>query len=264
MRIISLVFLSAVCAFGAPAWQSEINVRDAGSHPAINPSILDFDLSWKGMLKAGTLRVDFAPRDANKPGSFVTKSSASSRGPAAVLFPYQHSYWSEIDPKSLRPRFFHATEKDDKENLVTTNRYSFGKVLVKEVSTKTKGGAVATEAYSFPHGPAYDVFSAYLTLRSKKLNPGDEHTMLLLPFKSPYLVNVKVEAKEKHLGRDAIRLRFAMKKIDRKKHTLVAYKKLKRPVTLWLSDDADRFPIELRASVYIGDVRAVLTNFSKK
>jgi len=43
----------------------------------------------------------------------------------------------------------------------------------------------------------------------------------------------------------------------------VPYKKLKKPVTLWLSDDADRVPLELRAAVYIGDVRAVLTNFSK-
>lgn len=38
----------------------------------------------------------------------------------------------------------------------------------------------------------------------------------------------------------------------------------KKPVTLWLSDHADRVPLELRANVYIGDVRAILTKHTKK
>jgi hypothetical protein len=38
---------------------------------------------------------------------------------------------------------------------------------------------------------------------------------------------------------------------------------MKRDATLWLSDDEDRIPVELRAAVFIGDVRAVLTNFRK-
>jgi hypothetical protein len=38
---------------------------------------------------------------------------------------------------------------------------------------------------------------------------------------------------------------------------------MKRDATLWLSDDTDRIPLEFRAPVYIGDVRAVLTSFKK-
>ncbi len=65
------------------------------------------------------------------------------------------------------------------------------------------------------------------------------------------------------MGRDALRMSFAMTKIDRNTHSLGSYKKLKKPVTLWLSDDADRVPLELRASVFIGDVRAVLTSHTE-
>jgi hypothetical protein len=263
MRAITPFILSSLCAFSAPAWESEITLREAGSRPLIESCSLDFTLSWKGMLKAGTMHIDFAPPDAKKPGSFVTKSSASSQGAAAILFPYKLNYWSEIDPKTLRPKYFHSTEIDDVESIVTTNRYSSGKTKVNEVSTKVKTGAVATEAYTFPIGPAYDMFSAILSLRSKKLDPGDEHTLLLVPLKTPYLLKVRVEAKEKHMERDAIRLSFSLRKIDRKSHELVPYKKLKKPVTLWMSDDKDRIPLELRASVYIGDVRAVLTDFKK-
>ena len=255
--------LGISCALSAPAWKAELSPVKPGHHPAIVSSTLDFSLSWKGMVKAGQLRMEFAPKGVKKPGVFVTKCSASSLGAAATLFPYSHSYWSEIHPTTLSSRYFHATEDDDKENVVTTNRYSAGSVSVSEITTVTKTGAVNTDTFSFPFGSARDLFSAILYVRSQKLDPGEEHTLLLMPFRTPYLLKVKVEAKEKHLGRDTLRISFSLSKIDRTTHALVPYKKLKKPVTLWLSDDADRIPIELRASVYIGDVRAVLTNFSK-
>ncbi len=137
------------------------------------------------------------------------------------------------------------------------------KVEVKEVSKINETGAVSTESFDFPYGIARDMFSAILYIRSQKLAPGEEHTLLLMPFKTPYLLKVTVVAKEKHLGQDSLQLSFALQKIDRTTLKLRTYKKLKKPVTVWLSDDADRIPIELRASVYIGDVRAVLTGFSK-
>lgn len=263
MKTIVPFLLSAACALSAPAWKAELSPAKAGSHPAIPPSTLDFTLSWKGMVKAGMLRMEFAPKGVKKPGAFVIKSSASSLGAAATLFPYSHSYWSEIDPRTLGSRYFHATEDDGEESVVTKNRYTGASVSVNEVTTVTKTGLVKTQAFRFPHGPARDVFSAILYVRSQKLDPGEEHTLLLIPFTSPYLLKVRVEAKEKHHGRDALRISFGLRKIDRATHTLAPYKKLKKPVTLWLSDDADRVPLELRAAVYIGDVRAVLTDFKK-
>lgn len=263
MRTLLGFFLSAACAFSAPACKGELSPAKPGGHPAIPSSTLDFTLCWKGMVKAGTLRMEFGPKSVKKPGVFVIRSTASSLGAAATLFPYSHSYWSEISPRTLGSSYFHATVKDGEESVVTTNRYTAAKVDVREVTTVTATGAVSTQAFSFPYGPARDMFSAILYVSSQKLDPGKEHTLLLVPFTSPYLLKVRVEAKEKHHGRDALRLSFGFRKIDRTTHDLLPYRKLKKPVTLWLSDDADRVPLELRAAVYIGDVRAVLTDFSK-
>lgn len=263
MRAIIPFLLSTACAFSTPTWIAELSPVRPGLHPAIPSSTLDFTLSWKGMVKAGKLSMEFAPKGVKKNGAFVIKSSGSSLGAAASLYPFSLNYWSEIDPKTLGSRYFQATEDDGEENVITTNRYSAGSVNVSELTTVTKTGTVNTDTFSFPHGPARDVFSAILYVRSQKLDPGEEHSLLVLPFRTPYLLKVKVEAKEKHLGRDALRISFGLRKIDRTSYALVPYKKLKKPVTLWLSDDADRIPIELRASAYIGDVRAVLTNFSK-
>ncbi|MFK7849936.1 MAG: DUF3108 domain-containing protein [Akkermansiaceae bacterium] len=263
LRFLCAIILFSSGADSAPEWKQALSKSGVGSHPMIEPSRLDYSLSWKGMLKAGALTIEFAPQNIKKSGSFVIKSSASSKGPAASLFPYSHSYWSEIHPKSLKSKYFHAIESDSKEKVTTTNRYDQSSVKIEESSTDTKSGATTVEKINFLQGPARDVFSAILYVRSQKLDVGDEYRLLVLPFKSPYLLNIKVEAKEKHMSTDAIRISFSLKKIDRDTLEFVQYKKLKKPVRLWLSDDSERVPLELRAAVYIGDVRAVLTKHTQ-
>lgn len=83
------------------------------------------------------------------------------------------------------------------------------------------------------------------------------------PFGNPYLLRVRVLGREVHKGRNAIRLSVGMQKIDRKTQELQPYKKLKQDATLWLSDDAARIPIEFRAAIFIGDVRATLVGHRK-
>lgn len=102
-----------------------------------------------------------------------------------------------------------------------------------------------------------------LHVRSQKLADGDNITQVIHPFGTPYLLRVKVLGHEVHNGRKAIRLNVGMRKIDRKTLELLPYKKLKRDATLWLGDDADRVPIELRAAAFIGDVRVTLVAHRK-
>jgi hypothetical protein len=263
MRFLVLIILvtSSLCA--NPEWAKQLTSPKPGSHPAIESSKLEYSLSWKGIVKAGHFDIEFAPKKISKPGLLIVKSTAFSQGVAKKLFPYNHSYWSEIKPTTLESRYFQASETDSKEKIVTTNHYSPSKVDLNEVSTDLSNSKKTTLTKTFSQPNVRDLFSAILFVRSQKLDVGDTHTMLILPFKSPYLLKVRVEAKEKHEGKDSIRLSFAMQKIQFDTHKLVAYKKLKKPVTLWLSDDTDRIPLEIRASVYIGDVRAVLAKHTK-
>jgi hypothetical protein len=246
-----------------PEWLKKLTPTDPGSHPPIESCKLEYSLSWKGIIEAGYFDLEFAPKKANKPGLLVVTSKAYSQGFAKTLFPYNHSYWSEIKHTNLESRYFQATETDSKEKIVTTNHYNKSKVTFKEVSTNLESSTETTETKTFNQANVRDLISAILFIRSQKLDAGETHIMLILPFKSPYLLKVEVEAKEKHEGKDAIRLSISMQKIKIDTHELVAYKKIKKPVTLWLSDDADRIPLEVRASAYIGDVRAVLSKHTK-
>lgn len=266
IRIALLTALSCISLVAAPAattWKSELTSPAAGTFPPLAPTVLDLSLSWNGMIQAGKIRLEFAPPDARKPGRYVVRSSSSSLGAAAVLFPYQSNFWSEIYPASWRPRYFRSVEADKKESVTTTVEHFPGRVEFHESSKRLKTGAVTTKDRTFSFAPVFDMFSAMLFVRSQKLDAGDTITQVVHPFDSPYLLRVKVIGRELHNGRNAIRLSVGMRKIDRSTLELQTYKKLKGDATMWLSDDADRIPIEFRAAAFIGEVRATLTSARK-
>jgi hypothetical protein len=262
MRLAFFLFLSSLAA-AAPAWQAELTSPAPGLFVLPSSSVLEYQISWKGMVQAGTVRIDLAPADAKKPGRYVVRSNSASTGAAALLFAYQSTFWSEIDPATLRPRYFQALETDAEESETTTVRHFSNRAESQQITRTLKSGVSKTTDRSLRFSPLFDIFSAMLHVRSQKLEDGDRINLALLPFDTPYLLRVKVDGREIHQGRAAIRLTVGMRKIDRNTLELKPYKKLKRDATLWLSDDADRIPIELRAAVFIGDVRATLAAHRK-
>lgn len=264
LRILLLILIP-VCplASAEPLWKKDVSSPKTGPHPRIKPGILDLKVSWNGMLDSGKLQVQFSPKDTKKPNAYVVTSSAVSMGPAAGLFPYSSNFWSELDPLSLKPLLFSAVETDSAETTTTTVRYNPNSVSCKEITQPIPKGSSKTTDHTFEFTPVFDIFSAMLHVRSQSLNTGDELNLVVQPFKTPYLLKVKVQGREAHLDRKTIRLTLGMRKINSKTFELLPYKKMKKDATLWLSDDDDRIPVEFRADIFIGDIRATLTNFQK-
>ncbi|MGA0845784.1 MAG: hypothetical protein ACO3RV_04520 [Luteolibacter sp.] len=129
-----------------------------------------------------------------------------------------------------------------------------------ESSRSLKSGKTTQTAREFEFEPVFDLYSAMLFVRQQRLSPGDRVALVVHPFKTPYLVRVRVIARERHMERPAIRHSGSMQKIDAKTMKLKAYKKLHREATL-RPHDGFRIPLELRAAVFIGDVRATLSSF---
>lgn len=262
-----LTSLLTACSLGvahaAPAWKKDLTPGTLGPHPPLVASVLDLNVSWKGLVNSGNVTMEFAPKGAKKPGAFVVRSTAVSLGPAAVIFPYKGSSWTELEISTLKPRFFHSVETKNDETVTTTTRYFPKSVASKVTTSQTGKTAGVPKSQSFSFSPVFEVYSAILNIRSQKLANGAKITLVIHPFNNPYLLRAKVLGREKHEGRDTIRLSVDMQKIDRKTLELKPYKKIKSAATLWLSDDADRIPVELRADVFIGDIRATLSGFRK-
>jgi hypothetical protein len=264
-RLVALFtfFNAFACAADEPAWKKNLSSPDPGSYQTISPCVIDLQVTWNGMIDSGKLRIEFAPKDAKKSDVYIVRSSASSLGPAAVLFPYQCDFWSELDPTSLKPKLFHAVETDNSETSTSDTRHFNDRVEYQENTKPLDGRPPTRKERVFKFNPVFDIFSAMLHVRSQKLEPGDLITLVVHPSGSPYLLNVKVIARELHLDRKTIRLSVGLRKINRKTLELAPYKKMKKDATLWLSDDAERIPVELRAAVFIGDIRATLTGYQK-
>ena len=151
--------------------------------------------------------------------------------------------------------------EDDEINTIQ-NTWA-GTLIRTEVTIRiTKSGKEGTVASELRFTPMHDVFSAMLQVRSHKLATGDKLVLPILPFDKPYLLRVQVLGREKFAGRDPIKLSVALQKIDPATKTLLPYAKMKS-TTLWLADDANRIPVELRSEVFIGDVRMTLSGARK-
>ena len=153
--------------------------------------------------------------------------------------------------------------QDEGDESNTIQNTWAGTLIRTEVTIRiTKSGKEGTVASELRFTPMHDVFSAMLQVRSHKLATGDKLVLPILPFDKPYLLRVQVLGREKFAGRDPIELSVALQKIDPATKTLLPYAKMKS-TTLWLSDDANRIPVERRSEVFIGDVRMTLSGARK-
>lgn len=243
-------------------WRDDLAPARPGSHPRLDPVTLRYTLSWKGMVDAGSLDFSFGLPDPEHPKDYKIAVSGGSSGLASRLFPYKVSLASHLDPTRLRPRRFRGIEVEGDEVTVTESTFYGSKVRSTETNRPDKRAAERKWSTEFKFSPVFDAFSAILQVRSRPLRQGDTLKYALVPFNTPYLATIRVIGREKHAGRDAIKLSIAIQKIDPESFELLAYKKL-RSASLWISDDTDRVPLELRSDMFIGDVRMVLKEMKK-
>jgi len=261
--IVSALAVVASCgifASAAPSWSSDLTTAAPGTHPGISAKKLNYSLSWKGQVQAGHVTFVFGAKGSSK-DILAAQCYGGSQGVAAKLFPYKFDMSGKINRSSLRPISMHCNETDKEETQVTNVQYRPGSLTVKEISRPHDSGKDEIKNINFAFSPVYDAFSVMLLIRSHELATGDKITQVIHPFKTPYLAKITVLGREKINGKDAIKLNVQMTKIM-KDLSLKPYKKMKT-ATLWISDDQDRIPLELRVAAFIGDVRMTLTGQQK-
>jgi hypothetical protein len=265
MKKVAVAALLLACCSSLPAladWKDEVSPAKLGPQPKLVPQEFDYRLSWKGMVDAGKLTFAFGKPDPKHPSDYIVRVGGGSSGLAAKLYHNKVSLISRLDPATLRPRVAIGVQ-DEGDELNSTRSIWTGPIVTSEQTlTLSKNGKSATAKSEFRFTPAYDICAAMLYVRSQKLDNGDKLVLPILPFNKPYLMRVEVQGREQFSGRDTIKLSVGLEKIDPATMTLLPYKKLKS-ATLWLSDDANRIPVELRSEVFIGDVRMTLAGDRK-
>lgn len=256
MKVVASLLL-ACCLPALADWKDEVTPAKLGPQKNLVPQEFEYRLSWKGMVDAGKLTFTFGQPDPKNPADYVTRINGGSSGLASKLYHSKVSFISRLDPATLRPRV--AIGVQDEGDEVNSTRTTWAGTLVTSEQTITiaKNGKSGTVKSDFRFTPVHDLVSAMLHVRSQKLDDGDKLVLPLMPFNKPYLMRVEVLGREQFSGRPTIKLSMGLQKIDPATMTLLPYKKLKS-ATMWLSDDANRIPVELRSEVFIGDVRMTL------
>lgn len=257
---LAVVASCGISASAAPSWSSDLTTATPGTHPGIRAQKLNYSLSWKGQVQAGHVTFVFGAKGSNNE-TIAAQCYGGSQGFAAKLFPYKFDMSGKINRTSLQPISMHCNETDKEETQVTTVQYKPGQVTVNEISRPHSTGKDEIKNVTFAFAPVFDAFSVMLLIRSHDLATGDNITQVIHPFKTPYLAKITVLGREKMNGKDAIKLNVQMTKIM-KDLSLKPYKKMKT-ATLWITDDEDRVPLELRVAAFIGDVRMTLTGQQK-
>lgn len=255
MKALILTFFLTLHALANPAWMQQANIPKSGPLDPIKPTQLTYTITWNGRLDAGNFKVLFGEKDPRYPKHFLIRAFGGSTGWAHALYPYTFNYTSFMNPKTLRPIMFVATENDNKGTK--DYQYNFNSKGASGTEKTTRKGNTKTETTSFAYPNTLDLFGGLLQIRSLPLKNNDKIVMPFHPIAAPYLATVTVLGREKHMGRDCIKVDIALRKIGDDLE-LKPYKKLKS-ATVWLSDDSWRIPLEVRAKVFIGDVRIFLT-----
>ncbi len=257
----ALVLVSSA-ANADTSWMKKVKPFKNGPHPKLKPTKLEYEFSWKGTVKAGTVTFDFNKKDKRYKGLDISQAYGRSQGVAYGLFPYHFSMTSFAKASTHKPLIFVADEKDKRDKVKTTNTFKPNGVIHSSTKTNYRTNKVRKRDHFFKFPNSHDPVSAIQYIRRQSLKNGDKIHLCLHPFNSPMFAEVTVLGREKHNGRACIKLDVKLQKIDKDTMHLKTYKKLKK-ATLWISDDADRIMVELRSQVFIGDVRAVLKKQSK-
>ena len=255
-----LLALSPLLA-AQPAWLSEINLKKPGANLKLRPIQLTYDLSWNGSVVAGQTTFRFGFPDKRYPRNFIAQSYGSTTGLARNLFPFDFNFTSFLRTSDYRPQVFVAEETQKDQHKYTKTEFTKKGVSSTRKKTKLPSKEVSHSTSTFDAPFAIDAQSAVLWVRSLDLKKGEEAVFVVMPFKTPYLCRVTHLGNEVRSARRTVKYDLKLQKIDKETLELKTYDKLKSFV-IWVSDDAERIPLEFRSKVFVGDVRAVLTSKS--
>ncbi len=247
----------AATANADTSWIKKVKPFKNGPHSALKPQKLEYKLSWKGTIKAGSITFEFNKKDKRYPGLDISQAYGRSQNLAYAVFPYHFSMTSFAKSGTHQPIIFVADEKDKREKVKTTNNFRANGVTHSSTKDKFIDNTIKKRDHLFKFPNAHDPISAIQYIRRQTLNNGEKLHLCLHPFRSPMFCEITVLGRENHNGRACIKLDVKLNKINKETLKLEDYSKLKK-ATLWISDDADRVLTELRSQVFIGDVRAVL------
>ena len=212
---------------------------------------LRYKMSYSGFLRAGSAILEVDEIDYNGEKVFHTKGTGWTSGMIKWFFEVDDLYESYFDKNDLKPYVFKRkiNEGGYKKNRTTTFNYKSKQAYIQDF-TEQKDSSVAFDNVQ-------DMLSSFYFLRNQDVSNIKEGEEIKLNM----FIDAQIHPfKLRFLGRETLKTKFG------KVNTLIFRPfvqsgrvfKAQESVTIWITDDANKIPIKMCASLTVGSLRAEL------
>ena len=251
--VFSLLLLLPSLALGA-AWEATVTSSASPSFPAPRPFHAKYSFGWSGFPGANAeVRVTKPSNDR-----IQLDGTIHTIGLVRALWKFDGDHTSRVNSNTLQP--IEMKQIEVVRNKKTVTNLSFDSKGVTSKETETPGSSSSPKTRRFDFSNLFDLYSAFLYLKSQPLQDRSVQRVVVYPATSAYLATVTVLGHERFTGPsgtyNAIKLDLQLNKIG-KNRELEPHRKFRRAM-VWISDDPDRLLLRIQAQIFVGSVFADL------
>jgi len=208
-----------------------------------------------GLMNAGLISVEVHPKTSETDTLFRATGRGWTTGMVGFVFPVEDIYKTSFGENSFRP--VHFVRKINEGGYTKDKEifFDFKKHQARVVNHKK-----STEESYFIQNNIQDMLSSFYYLRKLDLSMVKENDTITIPMffdEEMYHINLLI------LGREVLKTDFGKIKTLRVRPIVQEGRvfKDKENVTLWLSDDQNKIPLRIKASILVGSVKADLVEY---
>ena len=212
---------------------------------------LRYKMSYSGFFRAGTAVLELKETNLNGEKVFYSKGTGWTSGLLKWFFKVDDVYESYFDKTPVKPILFKRkiNEGGYKKHRITKFDYTSNTAYVQDFENQKDTSVVFSKVQ--------DMLSSFYYLRkqdAKTLNKGDELAIDMFMDSQVYPFKLRF------LRKEVIKTKFGKVKclVFRPLVQSGRIFKAEESVTLWITDDANKVPIKMKADLAVGFLRAEL------
>jgi len=243
MKKYILIFLLFVISFSVSGQEKK--------SPFKSGEWLRYKMSYSGFLRAGTAILEVDETEYKGRKVLHAKGTGWTSGMIKWFFEVDDVYESYFDKDNVKPYLFKRkiNEGGYKKHRITSFNYDSNQAYIQDFTNQKDTSVAFTKVQ--------DMMSSFYYLRNietKNLKEGDEVALDMFLDAQVYPFKLRF------LGREVLRTKFG------KVNSLIFRPlvqsgrifKEEESVTIWITDDANKIPIKMQASLSVGSLRAEL------
>jgi len=226
----------------------------SNSHSFKNGEYLKYKIHY-GLLNAGFASVELEKSDQSNDSLFHAIGLGWTTGMVGFVFPVEDRYESYFSSKDLKPNHFIRKVNEGGYTQDKEIFFDFASNQAKEINHKKD-----TEKSFFIQNDVQDMISSFYYMRNvdfETLSQNDSISVNM--FFDGKMNPMKLVV----LGRETIKSKFGKIKTIKVRPLVLKGRVFKdeENVTLWVSDDLNKIPVKIKASLLVGAAKAELVEY---